>query len=231
MNRKVSAAVSWVLVVCAVVSTGLLVRQSAFSNKGDNQSVIRPDPVFVDDWKSLTAGGVRSGRTNAPVQIVEFADFRCSFCAKFENELRTVQAKHAESISLTLMHYPLSADSPSFAAALAAECADDQSVFDSMRAQLFSASADIGEVSWTEFGRRAGVPDVGTFAACVESEQHGDRVRASKEVGKSVGVLGTPEVLVNGWLLPRAPTANELEVIIENVSAGKPLLAGLEFGS
>ncbi len=76
-----------VLVVCAVVITGLVVRReltAAPTGGATNSSVREIDPKIA---RELTAHGHLIGPEDAQLKIVEFVDLECPFCAMVEAAL------------------------------------------------------------------------------------------------------------------------------------------------
>ncbi len=67
------------------------------------------------------------GSADAPVTIIEFADFQCPFCNRIEPALNEVLAKYQGKVKLSYRDFPLSQIHPSAnIAAVASRCALDQ---------------------------------------------------------------------------------------------------------
>src|SRR5687768_13937623 len=92
------------------------------------------------------AHGYTIGNPNAPVQIIEFADFECPGCAQFaavtEPDVRT-RIVEAGLASFTFYDFPLTQHRNSPAAHNAAACADDQGRFWQMHDRIF-----LGQDQW-----------------------------------------------------------------------------------
>ena len=93
-------------------------------------------PVFFEQWRDALAAGIRLGPADAPVQVVEFADFQCPYCARFELTVKTVREKYPDQVAFTFAHMPLPQHGFAESAARAAECADSQGRFEAMRVAL-----------------------------------------------------------------------------------------------
>jgi protein-disulfide isomerase len=208
-----------VLVLCAVVTTGLVVRRELVSNPTSTQE-IPSEPTFVKDWQDALQHGIRIGSAGAPVQIIEFADFQCPYCARFESRLNEARERHGDKLAITFVHSPLPSHEQAEHAARAAECADAQGRFAAMKTLLFERQAVLGTMPWVDLGRQADVPNLERFQTCVDDRQPMERVIHGKNLSAKFGVRGTPTILVNGWLLPRPPTAPELDRIVQDVSQG-----------
>ena len=75
--------------------------------------------------------GPTKGRDDAPITLVEFADFQCSFCRKFHNEvLPKIEAEYINTGKVRFVYRHLIALGPfSEQAAHGAECAREQDKF------------------------------------------------------------------------------------------------------
>jgi len=208
-----------VLVGCALLTTGLVLRRELFSPTA--APGIPQKPVFVVDWTAHLEKGVRIGSAEAPVQLMEFADFECPFCASFHKTLESVRQKYPTQIALTFVHYPIQGHRFAEPAARVAECAREQGRFEAMHARLFEWQNQLGLKPWSEFATAAGVSDLATFESCVKGTEPLERVVTGRKLADELGVKGTPTVIVNGWQLHRPPDAAELEAMVQAILAGK----------
>ncbi len=106
MKLKVDTAITATLVLCALVTTGLVIRRE-FGLSAPIPGHMEQKPIFVEDWRAHLAKGVRLGPLDAPVQLIEFADFECPFCASFAKTLKVLFEHHPNKVTLTFIHFPL----------------------------------------------------------------------------------------------------------------------------
>ncbi len=196
-----------VLVGCAVLITGLVVRRELFAP--------RPTAVLtereVEGWQRFTAEGSHLGPSDAPVKIVVFSDFQCPFCATVTADIERLRAQDPERVTVVYRHFPIESIHPhAFNAALASECAGAQRRFEAYHNALFAAQAEIGTRSWRSFAETAGVPKLDEFDACVKDQRFAERVRRDLTAGKEAGVNSTPSFLFNGKLVMGVPGAQGL---------------------
>jgi|ERR1700728_278802 len=220
MKIKLDAVVTATLVVCALVTTGLVVRREFFSS-APAPAQAEYKTVFVKDWSGDLAKGVRMGAGEAPVQLLEFADFECPFCASFHKDVKALKARHPMQVALTFVHFPLPGHRFALPAARVAECAGDQGRFEAMYDRLFDEQDSLGLKPWSEFATEAGVPDSAAFDACIKRTDPIPRVAEGKALGNQLDVHGTPTVVINGWKLGRPPTLDELDHMVKSILAGK----------
>lgn len=81
-------------------------------------------------------GAVR-GNTDAPIKIVEFADFECPYCRSVVPIIEGLFEKYGDKISLEYRHFPLSFHASAQKAAEASECAREQGKFWEMHDLIF----------------------------------------------------------------------------------------------
>ena len=79
----------------AVLFGALLIGGSitAFSNFGGQNKSTSPDPADIQNLISnlttpVIAGAKAIGDDNAPINIIEFGDYQCPFCARFNQETK-----------------------------------------------------------------------------------------------------------------------------------------------
>ena len=218
-RKKISEISSWVLVVCAVVTTGLVVSREFAQGAGVTEP--KREPVYLEGWEDALAIGTRSGSATAPVQVIEFADFQCPACARFDATVQTVLEKHKNNVAFTVVHFPLPFHDSAEAAARTAECARSQGRFDAMRSLLFKKQELIGSVPWAEFGKEAGIADMPLFEACASDTRPLEQVEKGKKLGERMNVRGTPTILVNGWKLPFTPAPEDFDNLVKAVARGQ----------
>jgi protein-disulfide isomerase len=220
MKMKWESALTMTLVVCALVTTGLVVRREFFTPLASARS-LEQKPVFIENWSSHLKDGVQLGLSGAPVQLVEFADFECPHCATFDRTLKTLRGRYPTKIALYYVHFPLSGHRFAEAAARAAECAGAQGRFEEMHDRLFEQQNAFGLKPWSEYAIEAGVSDHAAFEACVTSTAPIPRIESGREFGTKLDIKGTPTLIINGWQLAQPPTSGELEGMVKAVLSGK----------
>jgi protein-disulfide isomerase len=229
-RQRLASFSAWVLLFCAVVTTFFVARRELTVFLGPAQ-LTNDDwkAVYVDGWQEIITVGIPSGTTDAPVQIIVFEDFQCSFCAKFSSNLNRVQEKYGSLVNVTVVPYPLPYHEYSATAQKAAECAHSQGRFWAMRSILFEHQESFGSEEWTELARQAQVVDVQEFSTCLAANVHGWRVERAKELSEVAMVRGTPTVVVNGWKFPITPSFEVLNTAVENAVQGRTPTEGIDF--
>lgn len=220
MNKHWETALTVVLVACAIITTGLVVRRELSTRAGSAVPVEKTQ--FVAEWRNFQDSGQRLGSAQAPVQLIEFADFECPYCARFAQTLHTVRERYPDKIAVTFIHLPLEMHRFAELSARAAECAAEQGKFEQMHDVLFANQRAFGIKPWKQLAQEAGILDPAAFDICFERTDPLPRVQAGKALAETLEVHGTPTVLINGWKLGRPPSVEELDRNVQAVLAGKP---------
>jgi len=220
MKAKWETVSTVILIGCALITTTLVARRE-FAARSGSELTTR-DPVFIKDWKSYIGQGVTFGPPNAPVRLIEFADFECPFCADLYRKLKVIRERYSSDLSITYMHFPLQGHRFALRAARVAECAAEQGQVESIYDHLFEEQDSLGLKSWDEYAKEAGVADLARFDSCVEDTRSVARIEDGKQLGEKLAVKVTPTLIVNGWMLGRPPTVDELDAMVKAVLAGKP---------
>lgn len=169
--------------------------------------------------------GPTKGRPDAPVTMVEFSDFQCSFCKIFwRDRLPRIDEKYIQPGNVRFVYRHLALlGPPSVQAAIAAECAHEQNKFWPYHDRLFSASGVLA-LSKGSLGRYADELklDRARFDGCLESGRSRQRVEQESLVGSMIGMTGTPAFLINGGrLIGAQPYEVFAEILERMLRAGK----------
>jgi protein-disulfide isomerase len=172
--------------------------------------------------------GMALGRADAPVTLVEFADFQCGACAWFaENQMAAIKEHLVEPglVRYVYLDYPLvNRHQHALLAARAGRCADEQGRFWDYHDKLYAslrewAPADDALPVFFDYAGMLGL-DQGAFEACLRSERFTAEVQESRELGRSVGVRGTPTLFIDGKRLDGVPSFEEVERLVRAAIAG-----------
>ena len=224
MDRgRLSEIGTWVLVLCAVLTTSVVIRRELVPGSMARKA------KYVDGWEEALTVGIRSGSADALVQVVEFADFQCPFCAHFEAIVKTIRERYPDQVAFTFAPFPLPYHEFAEPAQRVAECADMQGRFEAMRSLLFEKHQAFGSVEWTDFAMQAGIENIDQFNACVNDTEPSERIERSRKLADKIGVRGTPTIIINGWKVPVPPSVEDFDRIVENVAESRPPVSGLDF--
>lgn len=217
-TEKLNVATSLILgtlFLQVILSAGLLLRVNQVYREimrgvaeADILDITRVEGVSADDDPFR-------GSQDAPVTIVEFSDFSCGHCRTMQETLSQVMDRYEGLVRIVYRDFPLeTGGTPSFTAALAAECADDQGKFWEMHDVLFVNQSALDKGSVQSYAASIGL-DLTLFRDCLNSQQHRDEILQDFADGRAYGVGSTPTVFVNGRRLVGAVQFSVLRDVIE----------------
>ncbi|WP_433386855.1 DsbA family protein [Micromonospora sp. KLBMP9576] len=138
------------------------------------------------------------GPADAPVTIVEYADFQCRFCGAAYANLRELLRQRADTVRLVYRHFPITNLHPyAEQAAETAEAAGGRGAFWPMHDWLYEHQDQLDPVHLSLGVEQLGLPG-DEVTAEVRRQAHGDRVRHDFVGGIRSGVDATPTLFVNG---------------------------------
>ena len=146
-----------------------------------------PTVVRVDPERGL-------GSPNAPLALVEFADFACPYCRRFHEEmLPRLKAAFIDSGRLRYFYkdFPLAQHAHAFGAAVAARCAALQGRYWDMVDALYAQQARLGRDFYRAAAARLAL-DAGAFDRCLGARPVQQAVQHDVAEGRRLGVRATP---------------------------------------
>lgn len=210
-NKLDQLATVSTIVVCFIIGFSVLRRDAT------KPPVFGKDAVTTDmpgQWAALANHGIRiQGSASSPIQILEFSDLECPFCRRLHETLAGLPALAHDSVSVVFIHYPLEIHRFARVAALAAECAEHEGLFGTFVNRVFQLQDSLGLKDWTIVAKEAGVADTLAFLRCLKGPEH-PRIAEGRRVGDSIGVHGTPTVIVNGIRFGGTPNRSQLDSAI-----------------
>ena len=157
------------------------------------------------------------GDPDAPVTLVEFGDFKCGYCGKWNREtLPLIRDEYVESGKVRVAHisYPILGPG-SMAAAEAAECAAQQDKFWEYAESLYdNQGTSVTPDNFIALAEALGL-DTDSFEGCLADFPEKDALASQIGIGQMLGVRGTPAFLINGVPVSGALPYETFEQIIE----------------
>jgi protein-disulfide isomerase len=171
------------------------------------QQPVRVD-VSLDDDPSF-------GPASAPITIVEFSDFNCPYCKKWQVEtFHPLLEAYPDQIHFVYRDFPITSQE-SFIAAEAANCAGEQGAYWRFHDSLLTGDLGLGREAYSHYADLLGI-DSQALLACVDSERYADEVEADARYAASLGVSGTPTFFINGIPLVGAQPLSQFTQVIDS---------------
>ena len=220
-NSTRPKAFFWILGLIALIGVAAL----GYVASRPKSSTVVAD--VADTTNAGPAQGYLIGKVDAPVKILEFADFECPSCGGWatvtEPDVRS-RIINAGLANLTYYDFPLTQHRNTIAASNAAACADEQGKFWPMHDRLFQAQDEWNGESTEQpkpfFKRYAGEVglDVGKWESCYDARKYQKRIAANLADGIRRGVNSTPSFIIGNKLYAGMRTYDELKALIDSLA-------------
>lgn len=215
-TRKLAAVGAIIALLIAVVAIGIAAGRAVEDGRGPNEpKAAAPEPQedpaqrrlydrLAERTSRREAGDALAvGQKDAPVVLVEYADYQCSFCGRFTRETQPELIKKyvdAGTLRIEFRNFTLyGADSER--AARASWAAGRQGRFWQLHDELYAKTRKgdaLAEDKLVALARTAGVEDIEKFRTDLDSEAARSALKKDQEEGYELGVQSTPSFLVNG---------------------------------
>lgn len=203
------------LIIGIVVVAVVIVSAFAILGQGNTQ---RPpfDPGQISQDKSV-------GPPDAPVVVVEYADFQCPFCKQFATGAEVqLRQDYVDTGRVRYVFRHMAFIGPeSMWAAQATECANEQERFWDYHDKLFEEQGGENQGVFSQDNLKRFAADLGLnteqFNQCLDSGKYQTKVQEDISEAQRLGVRSTPTLFVNGQLVNNGSNYQTLQGAIEAV--------------
>lgn len=192
-------------------------KQEAEMKQQQEQQVKNPLKPAMDESTKLY------GPSQAPIVIVEYADFQCPACRMAHATLKQVKKKYGDRVQVHFKHMPLDFHRMAMPAAKYFEALKQESPEKAEKFyDLIFEQQD--QMTSEEFLKRS-LKQIGAPVAKVVNQLESEKVRKTVERDmlefQNFGFTGTPVIVVNGVALHGAQPLAEIDRVIELTAASK----------
>jgi protein-disulfide isomerase len=231
-NLENKESESFYLIPGSIIAAGIIIAIAVIYNGGGKVRNTEIKGVEEGQSAAVAASGQAAalleagdnsrvlGNPAAKVTFVEFGDFQCPFCGRFyQTAEKEIIEKYVKTGKIKFVWRDFAfLGQESFDAAQAARCAGDQGKFWQYHDYLFEnqKGENQGAFSSTNlknFGVKLGL-DPKTFNSCLDSGKYLNDVKKESELGRELGVTGTPSSFINGRQITGAVPFSQLETVI-----------------
>ena len=172
--------------------------------------------------KLIENGSPIKGDPNAPITILEWGDYQCTFCYKFhQNTLDIIHEDFIKTskVKLVFKDYPLNGPD-SLLASEASYCAQDQEKYWQYHDELYKnwggeRTGWITRESLNQFAMTINL-NLKEFNNCLDNHTYKDHVNTHYQFGKELGIDATPSFLVfNGDKIIKIRGNQPLDVFLK----------------
>ena len=145
------------------------------------------------------------GNIDAPLTLVEFGDYQCSFCKRHFDQTHDLIMKNyvvTNKVKILFKDLVVTPGGDSTHAAHAAHCAKDQGMFWKYHYMLYNnwegeSTGWVTDTNLNKFARNIDL-DMNKFSKCMSENKWIKLISASKEDANIMGVTGTPTFFLIG---------------------------------
>jgi protein-disulfide isomerase len=217
-------------------SSGETSREESFYVSEDGKRIMRAlvfdidkNPFYRELEKLKTESQPSLGKPGAPVALVLFSDFQCSFCAKEAKMLRTSLVQtFPQEVRLFFKDLPLEQIHPwAKTAAIAGRCIyrESEPSFWTYHDWVFENQGQINQENFKtklmEFAKTKLKIDELKLSNCVDTKATEAEVDKSVREAKELQVNATPTLFINGRRIPHLPWENMKQIIQSEVEYQK----------
>ncbi len=165
------------------------------------------------------------GDVDAPVVMIEWADFQCPFCGSFARDTKPVLTERFVDdgvLRIEWRDFPVLGEE-SLSAALAGRAAAEQDAFWELHDEIFAEdrprnAGELDSDAMLAMAEDLGL-DVDRFADDMEDPALREAVQQDHAIAQELGVTGTPAFLVNGRSLIGGQPAEVFVELVEDAAA------------
>lgn len=144
------------------------------------------------------AGEPFKGEASAKLAIIEYADFQCPFCRRFEHDVYPqIRDTYVKTGKLKYFHrdMPLAFHQGALPAARAAHCASEQGKFWEMHDSLLGDAASLSAADIDERAGKLGM-NVAELDKCISSDRFADIIQRGITEANEMQISGTPTFII-----------------------------------
>lgn len=179
-------------IIIGIIAGGFLVGYEINSN----------DSEILTSEKLIKNGSPIMGNIDAPITILEWGDYQCTYCYKFhQNTLEVINEEFIKTgkVKIIFKDYPLNGPDSKLAAE-ASYCAQDQQKYWEYHNELYDnwggeRTGWITRESLTKFAESTEL-NIGEFNKCLDDHKYQNKVDSLYNFGKEIGIDATPSFLV-----------------------------------
>jgi protein-disulfide isomerase len=216
--------------VSLVASAGQASQEETFYVSNDGKKIIRGvvydvnvNPFEADQARIATDQQATLGSASAPVVVVIYSDFQCSYCREEAKVVReTLVSAYPTQVRVHFKDFPLEQIHPwAKPAAIAGRCVyrEKPDAFWTFHDWIFENQAQITvenlKEKVLEFAKTSGL-DSTRIASCIDTKLTEPEVNRAMAEGRQLGVNSTPTLFVNGRKLVGKLAWPQLKAIIDH---------------
>ena len=168
-------------------------------------------------WRVPVLGSPIRGNVDAPITIVEFADFQCPFCKRTEQTIDKIRDTYGDKVRIVWKNSPLPFHpraEPAAELALEARAQKGDAGFFRAHDKLFEAQPKLDDEELATLGAKLGL-DSSKVQAAIRDKKHANEIEADIALADDVQATGTPHFFINGRRIVGAQPFEKFQKLID----------------
>jgi protein-disulfide isomerase len=182
------------------------------------------NPTIADVMKPVSdLPEMAIGRVDAPVVVIKYASMTCPYCRQFDMQAFPVLKREyidTGKMRFIIREFPIGFQSGT--ATIALRCAPEAKRFELyhklMAQQAAWVSQEVRPDPILKVASQVGMTR-DQFDACRQNQSMIKGLKAIKDRGRTLGVIGTPNFFINGRLYKRVLTLHDVRSIVDPIIA------------
>jgi len=161
-----------------------------------------PTEDQLKQMPEVTAEDHQTGAKNPKITLVEYSDYQCPFCNRFQATMNQVMEEYGDQVAWVYRHFPLGFHANAQSLAELSECVAEQysnEKFWEFSDTFYETMAEDDTIAEME-NAYALTADLGmnkaNLESCVESGKYTKKVEEQMAAGKKAGIAGTPGTIL-----------------------------------
>ncbi|GEQ96561.1 hypothetical protein JCM17844_01980 [Iodidimonas gelatinilytica] len=177
----------------------------------------------TDRWEDISQDPFSPvvGDENAPVTVVEYYDYRCSFCRRAHPDMVRLLDEHGDTIRYVFKQFPVldreGPDGVSHFAARAAIAMSRQGDFLEFHDKLMTHEGRLHKGAVLDIAREFDV-DMAQFRKDMDDPAIMDYFNSTIQLARMIGITGTPTYVINGKVLAGAQGYDAILALVQDQS-------------
>ncbi len=197
------------------ISNGVTVPSNA---QGAVATAEKPEKIL----KELPKTAPVLGNSNAKLTIVEFADFQCPFCGRFQSQVfPTIKSKYIDTGKVKFIYLDFAfLGQESLDTAEAAKCAQEQGKFWEYHDEIYKNQKGENQGAFNpvvlkKFATNIGL-NITQFSECIADTRYDKAIAEEEALGKKYGINGTPGFLIGKQKINGAGNVENFQQVIDS---------------
>jgi protein-disulfide isomerase len=175
-----------------------------------------PAPIAAEERVKVVVAprDPAAGPRGAKVTLVVFSDFQCPFCSRLAPTLHDLRKRYPRDLRVVFKQLPLPFHQHAALAAEASLAAHAQGKFWEMHDKLFEEQRSLERDSLLKYAEKLRL-NLDRFERALDQHAYRAQVEADSKHAASLGIQGTPTMVINGRKVSGARPADDLATVID----------------